>query len=138
MKIVIDTNVLVAIIGKSSTYRPLFDGIRLGKPSLLISHEVALEYEEILSTRLSPQLAFNLLNYFIESPIIKKVEIFFFWNLVNADEDDNKFMDLALNGDADYLVTNDSHFDELKKLQFPHVKIISLDDFFELVFQPAS
>lgn len=101
MKIVIDTNVLIAIIGKSSAYRPIFDAIRNREITLLISHEVALEYEEILSEKLSPQLAYNLLNYFTESPFVQKVEIFFFWNLVHADADDNKFADLALNGEAD-------------------------------------
>jgi putative PIN family toxin of toxin-antitoxin system len=132
MKIVLDTNVLIAVIGKSSIYRPLFDAIRKGEPTLLISHEVALEYEEILSQKLSSQLAFTLINYFVESPIIKKVEIFFFWNLVSADAEDNKFVDLALNGEADFLITNDSHFTDLKKIQFPKVRIISLNDFFKL------
>lgn len=68
----------------------------------------------------------------IENPFVEKVEIFFQWDLIQVDEDDNKFMDLGINGNADYLVTNDKHFNELKVIKFPKLHIISLNDFFEL------
>jgi len=33
---------------------------------------------KIVSEKLSSQLAYNLLNYFIEPPFVQKVEIFFY------------------------------------------------------------
>ena len=34
--------------------------------------------------------------------------------LINADPDDNKFFDIAVAANADYLVTNDAHFNMVK------------------------
>ncbi|MCL2073843.1 MAG: PIN domain-containing protein [Marinilabiliaceae bacterium] len=36
-----------------------------------------------------------------------------------------KFVDCALNAGADFIVTNDHHFNILKSLNFPHVKVFS-------------
>jgi predicted nucleic acid-binding protein len=57
------------------------------------------------------------------------------WNAITEDPDDNKFFDIAIAGNADYLVTNDAHFNSVKKLSFPSVKIVSADDFLRLVKQ---
>jgi len=51
------------------------------------------------------------------------------WNLIHADPDDNKFVDCALNAGADYIVTNDRHFNVLKSLGFPPVKVIDIETF---------
>ena len=45
-----------------------------------------------------------------------------------ADPDDDKFVDCAVAGNAKYIVTEDSHYDVLKGLDFPKVDIIKLDD----------
>ncbi len=49
------------------------------------------------------------------------------------DLDDNKFVDCYIGGNADFLVTNDHHFTILKKLDFPKLAIISIDDFLSLL-----
>lgn len=36
-------------------------------------------------------------------------------------------------GNADYLITNDRHFDILKGMEFPVVNVIPLDDFKKLI-----
>jgi predicted nucleic acid-binding protein len=36
-----------------------------------------------------------------------------------VDQDDEKFADCAIVSNADYLVTNDRHFEVLKTIQFP-------------------
>jgi predicted nucleic acid-binding protein len=38
-------------------------------------------------------------------------------------------VDCALNAGADYIVTNDQHFNVLKPLGFPSIKIIDLETF---------
>ncbi|MFT3704953.1 MAG: hypothetical protein QM802_21485 [Agriterribacter sp.] len=56
-------------------------------------------------------------------------DIFFHWNLIEYDEDDNKFTDLAVAGNADFLVSNDLHFNVIKLIAFPPINVISGDDF---------
>ena len=51
------------------------------------------------------------------------------WNLITADPDDNKFVDCALNAGADYLVTNDHHFNILKSIDFPPIKVVDIETF---------
>ncbi|HEX8459930.1 MAG TPA: PIN domain-containing protein, partial [Segetibacter sp.] len=55
------------------------------------------------------------------------------WNLISTDPDDNKFIDAFIAANADYLVTNDAHFNEVKKTPFPPVNIISADEFLEVL-----
>ena len=43
--------------------------------------------------------------------------------------DRNKFADLAIASNVDYLVTNDSDFNILKKINFPKVIAVSLNEF---------
>ena len=51
------------------------------------------------------------------------------FNLISTDPDDNKFVDCAIIASADYIVSNDSHFDILKNIDFPKVNVISIKDF---------
>ena len=53
----------------------------------------------------------------------------FKWNLIFADPDDNKFVDCALNAGADYLVTNDSHFNVLKSVGFLSINVVDIDTY---------
>lgn len=62
-----------------------------------------------------------------------KAEVYYFWNLITVDPDDNKFIDAYVAADADYLVTNDAHFNEVKKVNFPLVNIVSADEFLEIL-----
>ncbi|RZJ58302.1 MAG: PIN domain-containing protein [Hymenobacter sp.] len=48
---------------------------------------------------------------------------------MEADPDDNKFVDVAIAANADLLITNDKHFDILKQIEFPRVSIISFQLF---------
>jgi predicted nucleic acid-binding protein len=54
---------------------------------------------------------------------------FYKWDLIIADPDDNKFVDCALNAGADFIVTNDRHFNVLKEIDFPPVQVIDIDSF---------
>ena len=53
--------------------------------------------------------------------------------MIKNDPDDNKFFDIAVAGNADYLVTNDAHFNVVKQVSFPSVKIITADEFLEIL-----
>ena len=45
----------------------------------------------------------------------------------------NKFVDCALACNARYIVTEDKHFDELKKVTFPKVDVVSLHEFITIL-----
>ena len=65
----------------------------------------------------------------MRSPDVEKIEIYFRWAIITQDEDDNKFVDCALNGRAHYIVTDDKHFRVLKKIGFPPIQVIRTEDF---------
>ena len=127
--IVLDTNCLIASIGFSSAFRLVWDSFLNHKYYLCISNEILTEYEEVLSRKTSKEVANNI----IEIIINRKNTIFtsptYRFNLISTDYDDNKFVDCAIAANADYIITNDSHFDVLKNIDFPKVNVISIMDF---------
>jgi predicted nucleic acid-binding protein len=54
---------------------------------------------------------------------------YFKCNLIVTDPEDNKFADCALNAGANYIVTNDKHFNILKEMNFPYVKVVNIETF---------
>jgi uncharacterized protein len=133
MKVVIDSNVLLVAIGKRSKYKPIWSAFIGGKYQLIISEDIIHEYEEILKTHSAPGAAEIVLETFIESPDIIFKRVYYSWNAITVDPDDNKFFDVAVAANADYLVTNDNHFQETKARSFPRVSIISADIFLDVV-----
>ena len=133
MRIVLDTNSLLVSIGRKSKYRPIFDALLDGKITLLISNDIVSEYVEILGQRTSAIVADNISDLLMSSPDVEKTSIYFKWSVITQDADDNKFVDCALNGRANFLVTDDKHFNVLKKIGFPPVKIIRTKAFLEKI-----
>jgi predicted nucleic acid-binding protein len=87
------------------------------------------EYAEILSRKTTPAIAHNVVEMLIVLPNVHKQDIYYKWNLINADKDDNKFVDCAVAGNADFVVTEDKHFDELRTVEFPKLTVLSIKDF---------
>jgi len=133
MKVVLDSNVLLVALGKRSGYRPIWDAFISGGYQLIISEDVVHEYEEILYQHSAVGVAELVMEIFVESPDVIYQHIYYSWTAIIEDPDDNKFFDIAIAGNADYLVTNDAHFNSVKQLPFPSVKIISADDFLKLL-----
>lgn len=57
----------------------------------------------------------------------------FRFNLITSDPDDNKFVDCAITAGATYIVSNDRHFAELERYNFPKVDVKSLTEFLAIV-----
>jgi len=133
MKIVLDSNVLLIALGKKSRFKPIWDGFVDGKYQLIISDEIAYEYQEILAQYSAAGVAEKVSEVFVESPDIIFQQIYYKWDVIKGDPDDNKFFDIAVAAHADYIVTNDAHFNSAKLLAFPSVKIISAEDFLKVV-----
>jgi len=133
MRVVLDSNVLLVSLPKLSKYRLIFDEFLSGRLTLIISNEVITEYYEVLLRYTSEIVASNVSELLLIRSNVEKFEIFYNWALITEDFDDNKFVDLAIASNSDYIVTNDKHFKVLEGIDFPNVKTITLDEFMELI-----
>ena len=125
MRVVIDTNVLLASLPRRGRYRPILNNLISGKHRLLVSTEVLAEYAEIVEQQTTSEISDNVLGLINSLPLTEHIVPSNRWRLVIADPDDNKFTDLAIAGRADVLVTNDKHFNVLATVPFPKVNICS-------------
>lgn len=129
MQIVVDTNVLINAIGKISPYRWIFDKIISGEFTLCITNDIFYEYWEVLEEQTTSEIADNIANFLVTIPSVKFVKPFINWNLISMDEDDNKFVDCAINAGAECIITQDAHFNILKRTPFPSVKVFTPEEF---------
>ena len=135
MKVVIDTNCLMASIAKISKSRWLFDAILNGSIDFAVTTDILEEYEEIISTFYSsPNLAKNVVEMLVNRPNMVKVTPYYFWFLIKDDPDDNKFVDCAVACGADYLITEDNHFNILKNITFPRLQVLTRHEFQKIIF----
>ncbi len=131
IRVVLDTNILLVSISSKSKYHWIFSNLLNNQYELYVTNEVLLEYEEIISSKYSEEVAKDVIRtlLFLENVIL--VTPFFKWDLIADDKDDNKFVDCYLISNSDMLVTNDKHFDILKEIDFPKVNIVKIDVFEE-------
>jgi predicted nucleic acid-binding protein len=78
-------------------------------------------------------IATNICEMLLSLSNVKKQDIFYKWNFIDIDKDDNKFVDCAIAGNADYLVSNDKHFNCLKTIEFPKLNLLTIDEFMRLL-----
>ena len=100
---------------------------------LCISNEIIEEYSEILIKLTNKETATIVLNAILNSPFVEFITPYYRFNMIQADPDDNKFVDCAIAGNARYIVTNDHHYDILSKTAFPHVEFLTIDKFLTLI-----
>lgn len=127
--VVIDTNCLLQIIARKSPYRPIWDAFLEGRYELCVSNEILDKYQEILGQQITPTVAENIVLLILNQENVRLVDPYFRMSLITADPDDNKFVDCAFAAGADYLVSEDSHFDVLRKTPFPKLNLVTLDEF---------
>jgi putative PIN family toxin of toxin-antitoxin system len=129
MRIVLDTNCLLVVLPVSSPYRCLWDAFRQGRFTLCYTTEMLQEYEELLFRFYPLEIVSLTVELLLKSPNILQTIPYYKWNFISVDPDDNKFVDCALNAGADYIVTNDKHFNVLKNIDFPQINVINIDIF---------
>jgi predicted nucleic acid-binding protein len=133
MKAVVDTNVLLVSINPASRFNPIFRQAISGNYNLCISNSILLEYEEIFKFRINTKMADSAIAAMIYSPFVLRFDPRISWRLIPTDPDDDKFSDCAIAAGADYLVSNDRHFDVLKRTAFPKLEVISAELFLEML-----
>jgi putative PIN family toxin of toxin-antitoxin system len=135
MRVVLDTNILLVSIARKSRYRIIFDSLITKKFDLVISNEILSEYTEIIAQKTNEIIANNIAEILLTLSNVQKQDVYYKWHLINADEDDNKFVDCAVAGNVDYLISNDKHFNELKAVEFPKLIVLTIDEFMDLLLK---
>jgi len=134
MKIVLDTNCLIPILVPNTYGYDIWKAFRSGRYTLCVTTEILLEYEEILMRLTGDEIFTKEVITLIETA--RNVEFInpaYRFNLIKADPDDNKFVDCAITAGATYIVSNDRHFAELERYDFPKVDVRTLSQFLEIV-----
>ena len=133
MRIVLDTNALISTLSEKLNYEIVLDCLLLEKYDLFITNEILLEYEEKVEFFFDKQVLENTLELLKLLSNIHKIATYYQLNLITSDSSDNKFVDCAFACNADYIVTDDKHFNILKTIDFPKLKTISIEQFAKLL-----
>ena len=133
MKIVLDTNCLVVSAQEYSGFFWLWKAFRDKKITLCYTTEIMNEYFEILSHYYSVYFAESIIDEILLAPNTIQVEVYYRWQLITVDPDDNKFVDCAVSANAKYIVSNDKHFKTLEQIDFPKVSVLTISEFKEII-----
>ncbi|MBL7543207.1 MAG: putative toxin-antitoxin system toxin component, PIN family [Bdellovibrionaceae bacterium] len=129
LRLVVDTNIIVSgLITKGTPPAKVLDAVHTKKITLLISDEVLTEYLRVLEyphirkyKKITDEAIGHLTALFINET--ERVEVL--TEITKSpDPDDNKFLSLAVDGQADYLITGDKA-DLLSLKEISGIKIIT-------------
>lgn len=129
--VVLDTNCILQSISQRSRYYKIWEDFLLGNYVLCVTTEILEEYEEIVSKKMSPLAAKIVVETILRANNTRRVDAQYRFNLITKDVDDNKFVDCAIVSNAEFIVSDDSHFDVLKKIPFPKVHVKKIQEFFD-------
>ena len=114
MTVVLDTNAIVQMFGARSPLAPLKDAIVGGRQTAAISTGIWLECEEVIVRYAGSGMWVRITRIFdLAHQLhgnVRHIEPSFFFRLIAADPDDDKFADCAIAAAADFVVTEDAHF----------------------------
>lgn len=132
-RIVLDTNCLLQSLPSKSPYHKIWTDVLCGNISLCVNTEILDEYEEILSQKINPEVAKNVVEAIARLHTTVYQEIYVHFDLIHDDEDDNKFADCAIASGAEFIVTNDKHYNILKRTPWPNINVLNIKDFLDLL-----
>jgi len=135
MKIVLDTNILVSGTYWKGSSDKIIELVDKGKIELIISKKIISEYynvinrDEIIDKVKEKSLILNksVSKIISNSIIVEPLEKF---DIIKGDPDDNMILECAIEGKADYIITNDNHLLEIK--EFKQIKIMAPEEFLGL------
>lgn len=131
--IVLDTNCLIMSISARNSCHRVWQSFLAGEYTLCVSNEIVEEYLEVLSRNINPWVAESIVSAILMRRNVLKVDPHFRFHLIERDSDDNKFVDCAICANAKYIVSEDHHFDILRKCSFPKVEVVGIDLFINIL-----
>ena len=137
-KIVLDTNCLIVSLSRSGQYYLVWKGLQTGEYILCVSTDILEEYAEIITQKMSVNVAANVIHLLLESEFVELVNPYFSLHLIEADHDDDKFVDCAFAANATFIVSDDKHYDILKEISFPQLLVLKLKEFLGLLQSEAN
>ena len=132
-RIVLDTNCLISSLSRKGQYYPVWKGLQTGQYVLCVSTEILEEYAEIIAQKMSVEVASGVIHLLLESSNVELINPYFSLHLIEADHDDNKFVDCAFASNATFIVSDDNHFNVLKEISFPQLLVLKLKEFLGLL-----
>ena len=135
MKVVIDTNVLVVSISPKSSSYWLFELLLKGDLTLCVTTDILDEYAEIIERRMGAEISEMAIDLLLTLPNIHFIHKHYYWQLVEKDPDDNKFIDCAIAAQAKYLISNDKHLTVLNDHEYFGITLLKLENFKKLMLQ---
>jgi len=137
VRVVLDTNIwLSGIFWKGNSYRIIKLG-EAGKIDIITTRDILLEIIRVLKREAKFQKFLNDRDLKIENLLKTIFHITIFiksessLNIITKDPDDDKILEAAVDGKADYIVTYDSHLLNLK--DFREIKIIKPKRFLDTI-----
>jgi len=131
LKVVLDTNVFIAAyFNRKSASARIIDLCLENKHELIFSSRLRREVELILrNVKANQKFQERVRSLFINASRVKPTQKVF---KVKQDPEDNKLLECALEGKADYLITSDDHLLELG--EFTQTKICKPTQFLKLQY----
>jgi uncharacterized protein len=131
MRVCLDTNVLIKIFVPHPPFSTILDAILNGRITLLVSDEILFEYEEVIVREFGLARWQKIDAFFTAITrlhgAVATIEPHYRFTVITADPDDNKFIDCAVAGGAEYIVTYDKHFEALRNSGYTAQPIIPDD-----------
>ncbi len=134
LKVVLDTNILISILLFGGRLESIRKAWKEGKIQLIFCPKTL---EELIKVLHYPKLGLTEeeITYLVEVEILPYAVLIekttFLDPSLIRDKDDLKFLECALSGKADYLVSGDKDVLEVKKFQTP--KVLSAKGFLEIL-----
>lgn len=131
MRVVLDTNIFIsAVLG--GRLGIIIDEWKAGKFKLIVSEAIAREYLDVINRpkfKIPPAEILTATEYLLQNAefVTPKEEIV----VIVADPTDNKFLEAAVAGRVDYIVSGDAHI--LNLGSFGGISIIQAKNFIELL-----
>lgn len=118
MTVVLDSNALVRMSGEASPYAALKRALMEGRLVLAVSTPMLLEYEEVICRYSRRARWEDVARMFALISLlhgtIREVAPSFRFRAITGDADDDAFADCAIVADADFIITEDHHFDAMR------------------------
>jgi len=128
MKIVPDTSSLISgIFWKFGNPRKIVDLWREEKVDFIGSEETLGEYVEVINRFVEREDTEYWKEFILENVTV--VESSRKYSVIREDPDDDKFLDVAVEAEADYIISSDKHLKKLK--EFGGIKILSPREFLD-------
>jgi putative PIN family toxin of toxin-antitoxin system len=133
MRVVLDCNILVACLSSRSPYHNIYQSFVSGGFDLVVSQDILLEYEELIQLKYGLKTTESFMALIALLPNVYYVHPYYRWHLIHIDPDDNKYCDCAVSGTADFIVTEDRHFNVLQSITYPALSVLSIDEFSKMM-----